>query len=360
MTTSIDRFVRPSVINLAPYIAGKPTQDVLRLHANESSLTPNTSRRDDQAAINRYTGILDDVINRVTKAFNISNDEFQITRGSSEGVDIILRTFCQPNEDNIIISSPTFDMYRFYANILDINVIDSPLLQEEKVFKLDIASIKKNIFEHDKVKVLFLCSPNNPTGQLIKTNDIIDLCDAMSDQGIVVVDEAYIEFSKQRSMTARINEINNLVILRTMSKAYGIAAARVGFIISNKDVMNYTQRVTPPYTCPINSQEIILEALEPNNINQSNAYVENIKSTRELLANALREIKCIDQVFCSDANFVLCQTKTPEEVVSSLREKGVLIRSFPNIPSLRSFIRITMGSDAENEQMLNALKLFKG
>ena len=356
MKFDLNNIVRKEVLNLAPYIAGVPSSNHLRLHANESSRTPDTNRDQKNNPVNRYFGIAKILEDLICKIFRIDRHEFLVTRGSSEGVDIITRTFCDPQKDSILISTPTFDMYRYYAEILGVNVIDIPQFESQDTFIFPTGAVSEKIKENSNIKVLYLCTPNNPTGNSISREDIALLCKLMMPQGIVVVDEAYIEFSSSPSMIQFIKEIPNLILLRTMSKAYALAGVRAGFIFSNEDIINYCSRVVPPYSCPITTQEQIILALEDANIIESRKYIDLVKIQKNATIASLRKNKLISNIYYSDGNFILCRFKNAEIVLNFLKENDLLIRGFPNMKSLKQCLRITIGKADEMEQLVDLLK----
>jgi histidinol-phosphate aminotransferase len=342
--SDVSKFVRTNILNLAPYIAGKPDYSQLRLHANEASWEPESAQ---PLKLNRYAGLDLNVTSLIANQYQINDDEFIVSRGSSEGVDIIIKTFCEPHKDAICISTPTFDMYRFYANIQDIDIHDVPLSMEISLntYQFNYDLLCEHLVRHTNIKVLFLCSPNNPTGNSISENEIIGLCYLMKDQGIVVVDEAYIEFSTNKSVCKKINEINNLIILRTMSKSFALAGARVGYIISNNKCIAYMNRVVPPYSCPTPTQNYIKEALTHSNIITGQAYIKDVINEKILLYSNLSKHSFIDNVWKSDGNFIL---------------KKILVRGFPNMPILKHSLRITIGSLKDNAKLITALNEFRG
>lgn len=270
--------------------------------------------------------------------------------GSDECIDVLIRSFCEPRMDNIIICPPTYGMYEVSANINDVEVREVPLTAD---FQLDLESIEAAI--DDNTKMIFICSPNNPTGNSIDRLDIEMILNNYF--GIVVIDEAYINFSRQKSFVPAIKEYPQLVVLQTFSKAWGLAALRVGMAFAQSDIIEVMNKVKPPYNINQASQELILKALEE--IGQVNDMIKNIVQERKVLEEELPSLNIVEKIYPSDANFLLVKVKDANVTYQYLLGKGIVVRNRTNVILCNDCLRITVGTTYENQQLLAALKDFQ-
>lgn len=277
-------------------------------------------------------------------------DTIFIGNGSDECIDVLIRSFCEPRMDNIIICPPTYGMYEVSAHINDVEVREVPLTPG---FQLDLQAIEETI--DDNTKMIFICSPNNPTGNSIDRLDIEMILNNYF--GIVVIDEAYINFSRQRSFVPDIKEYPQLVVLQTFSKAWGLAALRVGLAFAQKNIIRVMNKVKPPYNINQASQEWILKALEE--VGQVNDMIRNIVSERSLLEKSLIDLPLVEKVYPSDANFLLVKVTEANKIYQYLLEKGIVVRNRSSVILCNDCLRVTIGTAAENSQLLNALKVYQ-
>ncbi|WP_160137687.1 histidinol-phosphate transaminase [Chryseobacterium sp. c4a] len=337
-TISINTLVRENILKLKPYISFRDHNEFNEptfLDANESPF----------GEWNRYPDSTQKKLkNSLAALRNLSPEQIAIGNGSDELIDLIIKIFCEPKKDSILMMNPSFAMYGFYATINENRVLQLNLDENFDIVKEDFLNITKEEF----IKVFFLCSPNNPTG-----NSIDDIEFYLQNfNGIVVVDEAYIEFSGKKSSLELLAQYPNLIVLQTFSKAWGIAGARVGVAYASEEIIKLINTVKAPYNVNALSQELILNALEDESKLKEN--VSNIKAEREWLMNQFNEIECITKVFPTDANFFLIKMKDIEKVYTQMLEQEILTsRRDPAIPGC---IRINVGNRQENEKLVNLLK----
>lgn len=337
-TISINTLVRENILKLKPYISFRDHNEFNEptfLDANESPF----------GEWNRYPDSTQKKLkNSLAALRNLSPEQIAIGNGSDELIDLIIKIFCEPKKDSILMMNPSFAMYGFYATINENRVLQLNLDENFDIVKEDFLNITKEEF----IKVFFLCSPNNPTG-----NSIDDIEFYLQNfNGIVVVDEAYIEFSGKKSSLELLAQYPNLIVLQTFSKAWGIAGARVGVAYASEEIIKLINTVKAPYNVNALSQELILNALEDESKLKEN--VSNIKAEREWLKNQFNEIECITKVFPTDANFFLIKMKDIEKVYTQMLEQEILTsRRDPAIPRC---IRINVGNRQENEKLVNLLK----
>lgn len=266
--------------------------------------------------------------------------------GSDEAIDILFRAFCRPGIDNVLLCPPTYGMYEVSANINDITVRKATLTED---FQLDLPAMEAAIDEN--TKLIFICSPNNPTANAIRREDIEMILNNFD--GVVVVDEAYINFSKQKTLISELTEYPNLVILQTLSKAWGLAALRVGMAFASEDIINVFNKIKPPYNINQASQELALEAL--GNIEQVNAWIKETVQERNKLEQALNELPIVQKVYPSDANFLLVKVSDAKGIYNQLVEQGIIVRDRSKVELCAGCLRITVGTPEENVQLIQAL-----
>lgn len=337
-TINIQKLVRKNISELRPYISFRDNntfENPLLMDANESPF----------GEFNRYPDSTHKNLREKISAFkNISANQIAIGNGSDELIDLIIKIFCEPKKDTVLVMNPSFAMYGFYAAINENKVLQLNLNDDFEIVKEDFL----NIVKENQPKILFLCSPNNPTGNSIEDIEFY----IQNFDGIVVVDEAYIEFSEQKSSLELINEYPNLIVLQTFSKAWGLAGARVGIAYSSVEITNFIYTVKSPFNVNILSQKLVLEKLDQIEDFQNNLN-EMIKE-RDFLKNQLENVECTSKVFPTDANFFLIEFKNAEKVYSRLIDSEILTsKRFPQIPNC---IRINVGNRNENERLINTLK----
>jgi histidinol-phosphate aminotransferase len=273
-----------------------------------------------------------------------------IGNGSDELIDLLIRCFCEPKQDNILICEPTFGMFKVYAQLNNVEVLNAPLTKETFLFdeKLILKTIKSN------TKLVFICSPNNPTGTSIPIEQLKII--ATNFNGIIVLDEAYIDFSEKQSAIELINEYSNIIVLQTFSKAWGLAALRVGLAYSNPSIIEILNKVRPPFNINSNSQELILNALKKSAIKDT--LVESILKQKIVLENELLQLAFVKNITDSDANFLLIEVTDANKICNYLLEKNILISNRSSLLNCENRIRISVGTEKENKQLITLLKQY--
>lgn len=339
---------RKSIQKLVPYSSARTEsmQKGIHLDANE-----NPFWRDN--ALNRYPAPQPALLRqRLAEMYGVESSQLLMTRGSDEGIDLLMRVFCEANQDAIVITPPTYGMYEVAANIQGALVIRVPLKQKHG-FTLDKENLLK---QRDKtIKLFFLCSPNNPTGGVLNKEDIITLCKAFQNQALVVLDEAYIEFSTTKSMSHLVSQYPNLVILRTLSKAFGLAGARLGVLIAEQNVVNLLMNVMAPYPIPTPVEQAVMDALSIENQAIVQSQIQMILNEREKLYAFLSALNSVDYVYPSQANFLLVKVNDASKWMDMCKAYQILIRSRALIPGLENCVRITVGIPEENECLKEVL-----
>ena len=343
-----EHLVRKNVKGLIPFSSARSEASgemgFIYLDANESPYTTGTGQ------YNRYPNPeSQQLLELFSGLYGVRPEQVLVTLGSESGVDHIIRTFCESREDAIMITPPTFAMYKVWADVQGARVIEVPLKKDN--LQLDLQGIR-DAWAPD-CKVLFLCSPNNPMGSILDRNEILDLCSELSGRGLVVVDEAYQEFTDYPSLANDLATFDNLVILRTLSKAYGLAAARCAAVLGCPELIKYLRRVMASYPFPQTSVDIVQESMAGEKRQQRLHEVEIIKSERERMTSALRIHPNIKKVFQSETNFLLLEVDDADAFLSCLRKNGVVARDRRN--DWPNSVRLTIGTPAENGLVLKLL-----
>ncbi|MEZ8604689.1 histidinol-phosphate transaminase [Vibrio splendidus] len=351
MTSFIDSLVPQAVKKLIPYQSARRIGGDGRvwLNANEleSSLFPG------EASHNRYPDFLPQDIAKAYQAYCGTDVATVAVRGADEAIDLLIRTFCKPASDNILICSPTYAMYEFCADALAINTLDSPLQED---FSLNVTDI---VNKAKLANIVFLCSPNNPTGNVIPKSDLIQVLEGTIGKSLVVVDEAYIEFEPQTSAVSLIERYPHLVVIRTLSKAFGLAAVRCGFILASQNVMQYVAKLIPPYPMPDCSSQIVLDALSDERVSVMQDATQKLVELRNWFACELTQFDFIESVYPSSTNFILLRQKPGHQVFSVLAKDGIVTRNQNHEPALRNCVRITIGSPESMAEVIASLASYQ-
>ncbi|MEZ9882507.1 histidinol-phosphate transaminase [Vibrio splendidus] len=351
MTSFIDSLVPQAVKKLIPYQSARRIGGDGRvwLNANEleSSLFPG------EASHNRYPDFLPQDIAKAYQAYCGTDAATVAVRGADEAIDLLIRTFCKPASDNILICSPTYAMYEFCADALAINTLDSPLQED---FSLNVTDI---VNKAKLANIVFLCSPNNPTGNVIPKSDLIQVLEGTIGKSLVVVDEAYIEFEPQTSAVSLIERYSHLVVIRTLSKAFGLAAVRCGFILASQNVMQYVAKLIPPYPMPDCSSQIVLDALSDERVSVMQDATQKLVELRNWFACELTQFDFIESVYPSSTNFILLRQKPGHQVFSVLAKDGIVTRNQNHEPALRNCVRISIGSQESMLEVITSLTRYQ-
>jgi histidinol-phosphate aminotransferase len=273
-------------------------------------------------------------------------------RGSDEAIDLLVRSYCSAGTDTVLICPPTFGMYAVAARVQGARVIEVPL-QSQSGWSLDAEGVRAQCVA--AVKLVFLCSPNNPTGNLLASEEILALAAGLEGRALVVVDEAYVEFAARAPLTAQLASYPGLVLLRTLSKAHGLAGARCGCLLGAPELVALLRKVIQPYAVTQLSIEAVMHALEPEAADASLARIEAIKLERGRLAAQLARRPAVRRVWPSEANFLLVEFVDPALALARTREAGLLIRDLRQLPGLSQALRISVGTPEQNERLLASL-----
>lgn len=345
MNFDLDKLVRENVRRLTPYSsARKEFSGEARafLDANENSFGSPLERN-----YNRYPDPLQTKIKeKVAELSSVKQNEIFIGNGSDEAIDLLFRIFCRPEKDSVLICPPTYGMYEVSAEINDVEIRRANLTRD---FELDLEAIEKALDEN--TKLLFICSPNNPTGNYFSREDVLKL--AKDFRGIVIVDEAYIHFSRAKSFVSEISNLPNLVVLQTFSKAWGLAGLRVGLAFSNEKIIALFNKVKPPYNVSQIAQETILKALE--NKSQVEQTIAEIITERELLIEKLKEFSFVQKIYPTDANFILVKIDNANAIYRFLLDEKIVVRNRSNVELCEGCLRITIGTPEESKILLTSL-----
>lgn len=336
--------VLPHILKLQAYSSARDEfsgDAKVFLDANENPFD------EEQHNWNRYPDPLQKDIKRILSNLKgIPSENIFLGNGSDEAIDLLFRIFCKGGESNVITCPPTYGMYKVSSSIHNVKNIETSLTKD---FQLDVDAILEAANEQSKM--LFLCSPNNPTGNSLRKDDIQNLLETF--KGIVIIDEAYIDFSAQKSWIHQLASYPNLVVLQTLSKAWGLASARLGMAFANPELIKLLNKVKPPYNISGPSQKLVLESL-----NNENTFVKQVKAIlaeRDKLDQQLQNIPGVKKVYPSDANFILVQIKDAKSIYQKLIKKGIVVRDRSNVKLCDDCLRITVGTEKENENLISAL-----
>jgi histidinol-phosphate aminotransferase len=344
------RLARPDILELQPYQHAAWNPALERLHANE--MPWRATGDDSDAGLNRYPepqprALLD----RLARLYQVPASQILAGRGSDEAIDLLVRAFCRAGQDQVLVCPPTFGYYALAARIQGALVREAPLFGRD--FTLDVPEV---IAAGRATKLVFLCSPNNPTGNLIGEEAILAICRALAESSLVVLDEAYIEFSGRTSLAARLPDFANLVVLRTLSKAYALAGARCGALLASATIVGLLARILPPYALPASSIEAVLRLTAEPQRRQAQLRIETLRAERERLRANLAALPGVRRVFPSDANFLLVEFVAPQSALAAAAAVGLLVRDLSTNPRLPGCLRLTVGTPEQNARLLAALE----
>jgi histidinol-phosphate aminotransferase len=346
--TSWKHLVRPAIEKLVPFSSARSQTGggaaVVYLDANENPYAVDTR------CYNRYPEPQPhELLSLFADLYGVKPQHIVISLGSEAGIDHIIRVFCEAKEDAMMITPPTFAMYEIWGNVQGVKVLRVPLRRDD--LQLDLPAMKAAWTPN--CKVIFLCTPNNPMGSLLRREDMLSLCADYRGKSIIVVDEAYQEFTDAPSLIPDLAAHDNLVVLRTLSKAYGLAAARCAAVIGQPEMMVYLRKVMAAYPIPRTSVDIVLESMTPDKRRQRLKDVATLKSERKRLAKALTGHPEIRRIFPSEANFLLLEVASVESFLERLRTGGIIARDRRN--DWPNAIRLTIGTPEENDRVLRSL-----
>ncbi len=345
MAFDLDKVVRPNIKTLKPYSSAKDEytgEAKILLDANENSLGSPLLKW-----YNRYPDPYQSKVKeKMAFVKQIAANQIFLGNGSDECIDILFRTFCEPGKDNIIICPPTYPMYEVGANINDIVIQKAPLLPD---YQLNVAHIEQLV--NERTKIIWICSPNNPTGNSLDRIDIETILNHFD--GIVVVDEAYINFSKQKSFVQSLIDYPNLVVLQTLSKAWGLAGLRLGMCFASPEIVGYMNKVKAPYNINIVTQDLALQALDE--VGQVNDMIQHLVDMRIALAEVITSMPHVIKVFPSDTNFLFVKIPHARKLYEYLLTEGIIVRDRSSLELCEDSLRITVGNEQENTALVDAM-----
>ncbi len=348
---NIDALARPEILALEPYASARRLADSagLLLNANENPWSPNN----EGTALNRYPDPQPAALKAALAGeYGVVTDHLLITRGSDEGIDLLVRAFCRPGVDRVLTCPPCFGMYALSARVQGATVIEVPLIETEAGFTGDFDTIAKS----PPCKLYFLCTPNNPTGNELAADDILTLAEQVAGHGLVVVDEAYVEFGEQPSLANRAGVVPNLVVLRTLSKAYGLAGCRIGSVIAAAKIIALLRRIIAPYPLPTPAVAAAMKALSPSARKRRGKQLTTLMAEKPGLVAALGKHAAIIDVWPGAANFVLVRTVAGAGLVEAAARAGIRLRDQSAQPGLTDCVRITLGTPDENARLIAFLE----
>lgn len=343
----LDEHVRPNIRALEPYHSAREDfSEGLLLDANENSLG---SPFPDDDELHRYPDPSQKKLRDLNAQWRgVRQENVFVGVGSDEGIDLLYRIFCEPGKDRVLTTPPTYGMYSVSAATHNI-AVDTVLLEEEH-FQLRVDKILDTVTPD--TKMLLLCSPNNPTGNAFSEDRLTRLVESF--QGIVVIDEAYIDFSSEESWAQKVAQYPNLVVLQTMSKSFGLAGIRLGMTFANEDIINYMMKVKAPYNVNKLTAQRAIRAFKKLDTIQFN--IEAIKKERKKLRKKLNKLQAIQKIYPSDANFLLVKIDNAKKLYQQLADREIIVRYRGKEPLCENCLRITVGTPDENDQLISALK----
>lgn len=341
---NIDILLRKNIATMKPYASARDEFDgsaEIFLDANENPYP---------SSVNRYPDPLQwKVKEKIAALKGIEPENMFLGNGSDEAIDLLIRAFCEPHNDVIIVPQPTYGMYTVCAAVNAVDVISVKLNQD---FDIDLNTFS---LSNPAAKILFLCSPNNPSGNLLNSDKIADILTNFG--GLVVIDEAYIDFAHHKSFVTEIDRYPNLVVLQTFSKAWGLAGLRLGMCFASKEIIRILNKIKYPYNISVTTQAQALEALA--HAEQKDTWVTKIIEQRTKLAGELAALPITEKVYPSDANFLLIKVKEAHRTYRELMDMGIIVRDRSNVVQCDNCLRITVGTPEENQRLLTALQNFK-
>jgi histidinol-phosphate aminotransferase len=357
MIEQIIFLARPAILKMKPYVSARSlaTEARVFLDANESPYKPF---EEDMLKLNRYPEPQPKSLRQILSLlYSVKADELLLGRGTSEAIDLFIRAFCESGKDCVMICPPTFGLYKIYAEIQGAGIVSVPLKRKEGSklnFTLDVDGILSAW--NPNVKIVFICSPNNPTGTQFENADILRILDELQGKAIVMLDEAYVEFSTRKGFTELVSKYSNLVVLRTLSKAWAMAGIRCGVAIAQAPLIQLVRKLQAPYPITSPAVEVVNRIIGTQNgaefQSRMNAFIE----AKKKFEATLKELSFVNEIAPSEANFVLAEFKDATQIMEACRSSGVLLRSMSHDPALENCIRISIGSPSEMQELSMILK----
>lgn len=340
----VKKLLRKNILEMIPYSSARDEysgEEAIFLDANENPY---------ETGINRYPDPIQSKLKaKIAQIKNVNHENIFLGNGSDEPIDLLIRAFCEPGQDNIVSIKPTYGMYKVCSDINNIEFRECLLTKD---FQIDKEGLLKLVDKN--TKLLFLCSPNNPSSNSLLFEDILYLIEHF--EGLIIVDEAYIDFTANTSLLIELNEFPNLVILQTFSKAWGMAGIRLGMAFAQKEIIQALNKIKYPYNINILTQRQALERIGRSE--EKELWVKNIIEQREYLTQKLSEIPLVKEILPSDANFLMVRFDEPKKVFDYLIQKKIVVRDRSKVPLCEGCLRFTIGIKAENDELLKALRTY--
>lgn len=342
---NLQKLVRPNIFNLTPYSSARDE------FTGEASVFLDANENPYNSPYNRYPDPLQRKVKyRISEIRDIPADRIFLGVGSDECIDLAYRIFCEPGVDNVVAIAPSYGMYGVCAEVNNVEFRQVDLTDD---FNIDIEAMLAQADAH--TKLMWICSPNNPTGNAFSTEDITELCRRFD--GIVMVDEAYIDFSEKGSMLRHLDEIPNMIVMQTFSKAWGSAAVRLGMAFASRNIISYYNKVKYPYNVNLLTQQYALDML--GKYTQIADWVSTLLHNKSLLNDELKTLRCVQRVYHSDANFILVRVDDADALYAYLRDHGIIVRNRNRVRKCIGCLRITVGTVQENAELINAIREYE-
>jgi histidinol-phosphate aminotransferase len=342
--------IRPNIREMKPFPSGALARTWLNSTAGSWFLLESNENPHNLFGFNRYPEPQPtELINLLSDLYSVESNQLLITRGSAEGLELIIRLFCEPREDVLLTLWPSFELIEHFANIHGV-FIEKRILEKRNDFDFSLA--EANGLETGKFKMIYINSPNNPTGNVLSNEVILSTCRRFYKKAIVVVDEAYIEYSNQGSIASYIREYENLIVLRTLSKAYGLAGVRCGVILAVPEIIEYLKIMIHPAPVPEPTIDIVRSALSRECLHKVQESIRDTIEQREFLRDAFQSLAFVKKVFQSECNFILIEVVQAEALIEFCKERNILLRDKSSQSQLKGCIRITIGNKEENRRLV--------
>ncbi len=349
----IEKITRPEILKLTAYSSARSEYDGIKLIQLDANENPNKPFGEENNSFNRYPEPQPiELRKRLAEIYGAKEEQLLITRGVDEGLELLISAFCVPYKDSIVITPPTFGYYEIAGKIHSAMIIKSTL---DKNFEPNWSELER--IKNKNVKIIFLCSPNNPTGNIISIDKIDEICSFHKEQSLIIVDEAYFEFTDSVSAITLLNKHSNLVVARTLSKAYALAGVRIGTLIAGKEIIDILKKIIPPYPLPTPCINIANKALSAAGIEFSNRKIDEIKKERERLYVELSKLPVVTKIYNSATNFLLVIVKDANFIYTKLKDNGIIVRNRNS--EIKNALRITIGTIKENNYLLKIMRNIK-
>lgn len=357
----ITRLARPEILQMKPYSSarkeGEQKNMSVYLDANENPFAPYPAGQD-CTGLNRYPEPQPDVLlNLFARHYGVQREQLLISRGADEAIRLLVTAFCSAGKDAVLLNPPTFGMYEIAAKIQNAAIYSVPFRKGDN-FQLNVDEILNQCRTHADIKLVFVCTPNNPTGGLIRKEDIFQLCSELFGKALIIADETYVEFSGQPSLCEEVKARPNLVVLRTVSKEYSLAGERCGITIANPQVISLIGRILDPYPLTASAIRIVTKAMSPEGIKQARENMRLILEQRNVVEQALKKFPTVKHIYPSDANYLLIETTDPKLLVRMMENAGIKIRDRSDVSGIEGCVRISIGTSEQNQAMLEVFEKY--